>query len=60
MGECLTNAGTLAGTLDSTNWEIFEAIAKLTDERKAAAVAIRANVDEAIRCDEHVKPLAGP
>ena len=34
MAECLTKAGPLAGTLDATNWEIFEAIAKLTDERK--------------------------
>ncbi len=59
MGECLTNAGTLVGTLDGTNWEIFEAITGLTDERKAAATTIRSAVEEALRFDEHVKPLAG-
>jgi hypothetical protein len=60
MGECLNNAGTLAGTLDGTNWEIFEAIARLTDEsRKNAASAIRSAVEQVLRCDEHVKPLAG-
>ncbi len=45
MGECLNHAGTLAGTLDGTNWEIFEAIAGLTDERKAAADVIRSAVE---------------
>ena len=59
MGECLNKAGTLAATLDGTNWEIFEAIAGLTDERKTAANAIRSAVEQALRCDEHVKPLAG-
>jgi len=59
MGECLNKAGTLAATLDGTNWEIFEAIASLTDERKTAAIAIRSAVEETLRCDEHVKPLAG-
>ena len=58
MGECLNKAETLTATLDGTNWEIFEAIAGLTDERKAAANAIRSTVEQALRCDEHVKPLA--
>ena len=58
MGECLTKAGTITGTLDGTNWEIFEAIAGLTDERKTAASAIRLAVEEALRCDEHVKAIA--
>lgn len=59
MGECLTKAGILAGILDGTSWEMFEAIAELTDERKAAATAIRSAVEEAVSCDEHVKSLAG-
>ena len=59
MGECLNNAGTLAGTLDGTNWEIFEAIEKLADERTTAAAAIRTSLGEVLRCDEHVKSLAG-
>ncbi len=36
MGECLTKAGILSGTLDGTSWEMFEAIAELSDERKIA------------------------
>ncbi len=59
MGECLNKAGTLAATLDGTNWEIFEAIANLTDERKTAAKDIQSAVEKALRCDEHVKALAG-
>ena len=58
MGECLNNAGTLAGTLDGTNWEIFEAIEKLADERTTAAAAVRTSLGEVLRCDEHVKSLA--
>ena len=48
MGGCLNQAGTLAGTLEGTNWEIFEAIAGLTDERKEAAAAIRSAVGEQV------------
>ena len=59
MGECLNKAGTLSGTLDGTNWEIFEAIARLSDERQVAAAAIRSAVEEVLRCDEHVRSLAG-
>ncbi len=59
MGECLNKAGTLAATLDGTNWEIFEAIAGLTDVRKTAVNDIRSAVEQTLRCDEHVKPLAG-
>ena len=58
MGECLNKAGTLAGTLDGTNWEIFEAIAGLTDERRAKAQEIRGEVRKALVSDEHVKQLA--
>ena len=59
MGECLNKAGALAGALDGTNWEIFDAIAGLADERKTAANAIRSAVEQALRWDEHVKSLAG-
>jgi hypothetical protein len=58
MGECLNMAGTLVGTLDGTNWEIFEAIERLADERATAAAAIRTTLGEVLRCDEHVKSLA--
>ncbi|HKI20937.1 MAG TPA: hypothetical protein VKA15_23800, partial [Isosphaeraceae bacterium] len=59
MGECVNNAGTLSATIDGTNWEIFEAIASLGDDRKKAAGDIRSAVELALRCDEHVTPLAG-
>jgi hypothetical protein len=59
MGECVKKAGQLLGVLDSANWEIFEAIAKLPGEKKPQADAIRSSVAEALRCDEHVRAL-GP
>ena len=37
MGECVEKAAELEGNLETAGWEIFEAIGKLDDERKAAA-----------------------
>ena len=59
MGECLSKAGQLTGTIDATNWDIFDAIGTLGDEFKARADAIRARVREALVSDEHVIAL-GP
>jgi hypothetical protein len=59
MGGCVGGSGTLVGVLDGTNWEIFDAIVKLDDDRKKAAAEIIASVTETLRCDEHAKPL-GP
>ncbi len=59
MGECLSRATDLGATLEGTNWEIFEAIGKLIDERQNAAAEIRRIVDQALRSDEHVVQL-GP
>ncbi|MEQ9408742.1 MAG: phage resistance protein [Fuerstiella sp.] len=59
MGECLGKAAQLSGTIEGTNWEIFEAIANLNDEFKARAESIRALVREALVSDEHVIAL-GP
>jgi len=59
MGECLGKASQLLATIESTNWEIFDAIAKLTDERQAAAQAIRSSITHALQSDEHVTSL-GP
>ena len=59
MGECRSKAAELNGTLEGTNWEIFEAVGKLTDERKATAEEIRSSVEQALRSDEHVIQL-GP
>ena len=59
MGECVKKAGLLLGVLESTNWEIFEAITKLDGEKKSQADAILSSVVEALRCDEHVRTI-GP
>ena len=37
MGECRSKAAELEGNLETAGWEIFEAIGKLDDERKATA-----------------------
>lgn len=58
MGGCVGKAAELLGSLDGTNWEIFDAIASLTDERKATADEIRREVAEALKSDEHVVGLA--
>jgi hypothetical protein len=59
MGECLKKAGVLLGVLESTNWEIFEAIGKFLGAKKSQADSIRSSVVEALRRDEHVQSL-GP
>lgn len=59
MGECLIKAAELNGTLEGTNWEVFNAVSKLTDDRRAAADAIRNSVVAALQSDEHVVQL-GP
>ncbi len=59
MGECLSKASQLLATIESTNWEIFDAIAKLADERQAVAQSIRSSIAQALQSDEHVTSL-GP
>jgi uracil phosphoribosyltransferase len=59
MGECLGKASQLLATIESTNWEIFDAIAKLADERQAVAQSIRSSIARALQSDEHVTSL-GP
>ena len=58
MGECVEKAAELEGNLETAGWEIFEAIGKLDDERKATADAILAEVRQALAADEHVTALA--
>jgi hypothetical protein len=58
MGECLSKATELAERLDATDWEIFEATTRLTDERKATADEIRRSICQALTSDEHVISLA--
>jgi hypothetical protein len=59
MGECLSKASQLLATIESTNWEIFDAIAKLADERQSVAQSIRSSIAQALQSDEHVTAL-GP
>jgi hypothetical protein len=59
MGECLGKAPQLLATIESTNWEIFDAIGKLADERQAVAQSIRSSIALALQSDEHVTSL-GP
>jgi hypothetical protein len=59
MGECLSKAAQLTGIIDGTNWEIFDAIGKLVDDRQAQASSIRVSVRQAMEADEHVIAL-GP
>jgi hypothetical protein len=58
MGECVARGAELEGNLDTANWEIFEAVSKLSDERKPAADQILSEVRQALTSDEHVVQLA--
>ena len=58
MGECAEKASELEGNLETAGWEIFEAIGKLDDERKATAAEILTEVRQALAADEHVMGLA--
>ena len=59
LGKSLKSASQVVGTLESTNWEVFEAVATLTDDRSKAAAAIRKRVAEALGHDELATAL-GP
>jgi hypothetical protein len=58
MGTVLVKATELSATLDAFNWEILDAVGRLTDERKAAATEIDHTVREALAADEHALSLA--
>jgi hypothetical protein len=58
MGECVSKAAHLAERLDAMNWEICEATARLTDERKTTADEIRTIISQGLASDEHVIALA--
>ncbi|MDH3603657.1 MAG: hypothetical protein OEU26_28945 [Candidatus Tectomicrobia bacterium] len=57
MGACWRNVSELSGRLDATDWEIFEAVARLTDERKVVADEIGEQIRQALMSDEHVDAL---
>jgi hypothetical protein len=58
MGTVLEKAGELAATLDAFNWEILDAVGRLTDERRAGATEVNRLVREALVADEQAVPLA--
>lgn len=58
IADCLTKATTLTAALESTNWELFDSIQHLKDDRQATATSIRDSIQEALLKDEHVIPLS--
>jgi hypothetical protein len=58
MGTVLEKAGELAATLDTFNWEILDAVGRLTDQRRVAAAEVDRIVREALAADEQAVPLA--
>lgn len=59
LGRSLKSASEVLGVLESTNWEVFDAIARLSDDRAVAAEVIRRRVVEALTHDELASAL-GP
>src|SRR5439155_14599233 len=53
MSQTIGKAGLLDEIIRTTGWELFDAIGKLTDERKTAAASIIACVGEVLIADEH-------
>ena len=53
MGTVLVKAGELSATLDAFNWEILDAVGRLTDERRAEAAEVARIIREALASDEH-------
>lgn len=58
MGECVAKAAELDGNLDTAGWDIFDAVARLTDDRRVEAVQIIAEITRSLTSDEHVVQLA--
>jgi hypothetical protein len=50
----IAEAGRLVETLQAGNWDLFDALARVADERQAAATAIRRRVADALTADEYV------
>jgi hypothetical protein len=58
MGTCLKHAAELSATLDTFNWEILDAVARLDDGRRDSAAEVQQLVREALAADEHALALA--
>jgi hypothetical protein len=54
----IAEAGRLAESLQSGNWDLFDALQRVTDERRIAAEAIRQRVTDALAADEYVVRFA--
>jgi len=59
MGTSFTSAKEVVGELEAIEWELFESIRNLQDERSDAAKALRGRVADALSNDQHVTAL-GP
>jgi hypothetical protein len=57
LGIALANATKLNQVLEVTDWEIFDGIKGLSDERKEAATSIWENLADALNSDEHAVAL---
>jgi hypothetical protein len=53
MAASIAGAGRLVETLEAGNWDLFDALARVADERQAAAAAIRRRVADALAADEY-------
>ena len=58
MGTCLKHAAELSATLDTFNWEILDAVSRLTDNHQIGAAEVLRIVCEALTADEHALALA--
>ncbi|MGH7860519.1 MAG: hypothetical protein ACREQY_24575, partial [Candidatus Binatia bacterium] len=58
MGTSLRKAQELYGVLEGTNWEVFDALRKLNDERREPAQGILKRVADALAADEYAIALA--
>ena len=57
MGQTLSKAKSLDEAIRTAGWQIFEAVTSLTDQRKPAALAIKARIAEILSSDEHAIAL---
>ena len=58
MAASISEAARLVETLQAGNWELFDALARVTDERYATTEAIRRRVADALAADEYVVRFA--
>jgi hypothetical protein len=58
MGRSVSQSSALVTALNSTAWDLFDAVGRLDDDRRTAGQAIRARVAEALEADELAASLA--